>query len=70
LGCFSRSSDFTAFSPFPSRAARAKRDPDGNLCVAENVSGMVLREFARLLVTGIGTALFVTRSLSMFFVLD
>jgi len=37
-----------------------------------NVSGMVLREFARLLVTGIGiglvTALFVTRPLSMFFV--
>jgi predicted lysophospholipase L1 biosynthesis ABC-type transport system permease subunit len=38
----------------------------------KNVSGMVLREFARLLITGIGLglgiALFVTRPLSMFFV--
>jgi predicted permease len=38
----------------------------------KNVSWMVLREFARLLITGIGiglvTALFVTRPLSMFFV--
>jgi len=38
----------------------------------KNVSGMVLREFARLLATGIGiglvTTLFVTRPLSMFFV--
>jgi predicted permease len=39
---------------------------------SKNVSGMVLREFARLLSTGIGIglaiALFVTRPLSMFFV--